>query len=64
MPRFRIVEKVTEYHWVNADTAQEALSLYLNKGSEDAAVEDEFYCEVEDRHIEDETGAVCDVEDL
>ena len=61
MPRFRIVEEITEERWVEADTAQDALDAWLNAGDE--AVESGPYVEVKEREVYDETGAYCDTEE-
>lgn len=58
MPKFVIVELLTERREIEAESASEALTSYLN-GTEKLPVE----YEVKDRWIEDEKGNYCHVED-
>jgi len=63
VPKFTIIEKVTEKRIVEAETAQDALDIYLANGSDHPAVENEFEAGVDERWVENEDGDVEDVED-
>lgn len=61
MPKFWITEMVQEERLVEADTAQDALDLWLSAG--DAAVVDGPFTSVESRSVATEAGEDCEVED-
>jgi hypothetical protein len=63
MPRFTITETVTEKHEVDADSAQEALDIWLIHGSDSDQVSDEYSASVESRVVTDENGVEQEVED-
>lgn len=58
MPKFKIVEVVREERIVEAPTAQDALEHYLNN-----EYDGELNLAVEERHVEDENGEVCEIEE-
>ena len=58
MPKFTIVEIITEKRVIEAPTAQAALDDYLAHGGPD-----EFECSVDERWVEDEHGDDCEVTD-
>jgi len=49
---------VRETREIEADTAQEALNTYINQGHNG-----EVEIAVDKRHVEDESGKVCEVQD-
>lgn len=61
MPKFTIVEIVREESEIEADTAQDALDIYINhglpKGSETKFVS------VDERWVEDADGEECETEE-
>lgn len=61
MPKFKIVETVTEERWVEGDDAQHALENWLENGDE--AVVEGPYVGVDERYVEDEDGNVCETEE-
>lgn len=61
MPRFTIVELVVETHHVDAASAQEALDIWLQHGSDHPAVVSEVQISVEEREVYDEAGNPCEV---
>jgi len=63
MPRFTIVQKIEERFVVTADTAQDALELFLSRGRDDPDVEDLSCAGVDERWVEDDDGNHCDVEE-
>lgn len=64
MPKFTIVETLIEERVVEADSAQAALEIWLNHGSDSSLVSDEVSVEVQKRHVEDAGGNHCPTEDL
>jgi hypothetical protein len=63
MPKFTIIEQLTERREVEADTAQEALEIWLTHGTEHPGVADEYEVSVEERWVESERGNPCDTEE-
>lgn len=63
MPKFTIIEKVTERRVIEADTAQGAINIYLASGSDNPLVEEEFEVSVDERWVENEDGDFENVED-
>lgn len=63
MPKFKIHEEITEIHTVEADTAQEALEIWLNSGTDADCVADELELSVNERWVEDEDGNTCETEE-
>ena len=58
MAKFKIVELVREERIVEAESAQEALDSYIQEGHDG-----EVGVNVESRHVEDESGNVCEAEE-
>lgn len=58
MPKFKIVEMVRETREIEADCAQDALDAYINEGHNG-----DVEIAVNERHVEDEYGKICDVQD-
>ena len=61
--KFKIVETVTDTRFVEANSAQEALELWLTHGTDHPAVKDESCAGVDERDVYDEDGNWCETQE-